>query len=270
MSEKRKNIIGRVSIVVLAVMLMSVMGIFSVNAAAKMKINKKKATIYVGKTVKLKVKNANKKVKWTSSKKSVATVSKKGKVKGKKAGKAVITAKVGKKKFKCKVTVKKRYKGKVKSGVKNSIISILKTYGETSYNDDGMYYYLGELDYDDDYNSLYTQVAYYPSKNVVRITLLYNDDQMTYFEIRNEKDSYCDLVFYDEGFALFGEGYLYKNKINQSYGVSFYNDNFGNSTIRNSVSKLATTSARYTLSTFDIIMIKCGSSITHKDLGFYF
>lgn len=77
-------------------------------AAAKMKISKKKATLTVGKKLTLKVKNKKKKakVKWSSSKKSVASVSKKGKVKAKKPGKTTITAKVGKKKFKCKVTVK--------------------------------------------------------------------------------------------------------------------------------------------------------------------
>lgn len=70
-------------------------------------MNKSKATIYVGETVTLKLKNNKKKVKWSSSNKKVAAVSKKGKVKGKKAGKATITAKVGKKKYNCKITVKK-------------------------------------------------------------------------------------------------------------------------------------------------------------------
>lgn len=75
-------------------------------AQKKVKLNKSKATVYVGKTVTLKLKNNKKKVKWSSSNKKVATVSKKGKVTGKKAGKATITAKVGKKKYKCKITVK--------------------------------------------------------------------------------------------------------------------------------------------------------------------
>ena len=76
------------------------------NAANKVKLSKTKATIYVGKTVTLKLKNNKKKVKWTTSNKKIATVSKKGKVKGKKAGKVTITAKVRKKKYKCKITVK--------------------------------------------------------------------------------------------------------------------------------------------------------------------
>ncbi len=63
-------------------------------------------TLSVGKTAKLKVKNYKGTVKWSSNKKKTATVSKKGVVTAKKKGTAVITAKAGKKKLKCKVTVK--------------------------------------------------------------------------------------------------------------------------------------------------------------------
>lgn len=75
-------------------------------SAAKVKINKKTATINVGKTVQLKITGTKSKVKWSTSNKKIATVTQKGKVTGKKAGKATITAKVGKKKYKCTVTVK--------------------------------------------------------------------------------------------------------------------------------------------------------------------
>lgn len=87
-------------------------------AAKKMKLSKTKLSLNVGKTKKLAVKNKKKKAKvtWSSSKKKVATVSKKGVVKAKKAGKATITAKVKYKKkttkLKCKVTVTKKKKGK--------------------------------------------------------------------------------------------------------------------------------------------------------------
>ncbi len=76
---------------------------------AKVKLNRKKVTLHVGEKVKLKVKGTKKKVKWKSSKKKVATVTKKGIVKAKKKGTTIITAKVGKKKYKCKITVKKAY-----------------------------------------------------------------------------------------------------------------------------------------------------------------
>ncbi|MCH5267445.1 MAG: Ig-like domain-containing protein [Lachnospiraceae bacterium] len=95
----------------------------------KIKLNKTKATLYVGETTKLKVKNTKKKVKWSSSKKKVATVDKKGKVKAKKAGKTTITAKVGKKKLKCKVTVKKKQTSANKTtNITVSSVSVLNSY----------------------------------------------------------------------------------------------------------------------------------------------
>ena len=77
----------------------------SMNVSAKAKISKKSVTITKGKSYTLKIKGTKKKAKWTSSRKSVATVSKKGKVTGKKRGYATITAKIGKKKYKCRVKV---------------------------------------------------------------------------------------------------------------------------------------------------------------------
>lgn len=82
------------------------------DAASAIKLNKKTAKIAVGKSVTLKVRGTKKKVKWKSSKKSVATVNAKGKVTGKKAGKAVVTAKVKGKTLKCKVTVTKKQAAK--------------------------------------------------------------------------------------------------------------------------------------------------------------
>lgn len=82
----------------------------NVEAKAAPRLNYKKVTLVQGKKKRLKVRNLKKgrKVKWYSTKKSVATVSKKGVVKAKKKGKATIVAKVGKKKYRCKVIVKKK------------------------------------------------------------------------------------------------------------------------------------------------------------------
>lgn len=124
--NKTKKILAMIFVVVLSISMISTT---NVSAAKKVKLNKTKATIYVGKTITLKLKNNKKKVKWTTSNKKIATVNKKGKVKGKKAGKVTITAKVGKKKYKCKVTVKKQE-------VKNEINTVKKntTYGSISGN----------------------------------------------------------------------------------------------------------------------------------------
>ena len=94
----------------LLILVLAVAGSFVSANAASAKLNKKTATVVSGKTVKLKVKNTGSAVKWSSSNKKVATVKKSGKygavVTGKKVGNATITAKVGKKKLKCKITVK--------------------------------------------------------------------------------------------------------------------------------------------------------------------
>ena len=78
----------------------------SVEAKAAVKLNKKNVTLVVGESTKLKLKGTKKRAKWKSSNKNVVTVSSKGKVKAKEKGNASITAKVGKKKYTCKITVK--------------------------------------------------------------------------------------------------------------------------------------------------------------------
>lgn len=94
----------KIGLVMLIFMMMLVL--FSGNVMAKRSaISATSKKIYIGKTIRLKVKTS-KKVKWNSSNKSVAKVSSRGNVRGIKAGKAVITAKVGNKKWRCKVEVK--------------------------------------------------------------------------------------------------------------------------------------------------------------------
>lgn len=78
------------------------------DAAQRATLSKSKLTLYVGSTAKLKVKNNSRKVKWSSSRTSVATVTQKGKITAKRQGSCTITAKVASKKYTCKVTVKKK------------------------------------------------------------------------------------------------------------------------------------------------------------------
>ena len=80
----------------------------NVNAAKKEKMDQKKVTCTAKERFTLNVKGTSKKATWTSSNKAIATVTKKGgNVVTKRAGKVTITATVGSKKVKCKVTVKK-------------------------------------------------------------------------------------------------------------------------------------------------------------------
>ncbi len=103
-----RNKLKKILVMFLAVIIVAAMLPMQGEAAA-VKLNKTKLTIYVGSSKTLKVKGTSGKVKWSSSKKSVATVNSKGKVTAKKAGKATITAKVNKKTYQCKVTVKNPY-----------------------------------------------------------------------------------------------------------------------------------------------------------------
>lgn len=74
--------------------------------SAAVRLNRNKITLFKGQAKKLAITGTAKPVKWSSNNKSVAVVDKKGKVTGRKEGTAVITAKVSKKKYTCKVTVK--------------------------------------------------------------------------------------------------------------------------------------------------------------------
>ena len=104
--------------------------------AAQAKLNYSKKTIYIGDSLKLKVKGANKKVKWSSSKKNVASVNSKGVVKGKDVGKVIIIANVGGKKLTCKVTVREKSK-----------VTYINNRSVEYNNDDGVYrFFFGLLD----------------------------------------------------------------------------------------------------------------------------
>lgn len=103
--KKGKKIL---TLLLAVVMLITILPV-QTQAASKGKLNKTKATIYVGSNTTLKLSETSKKITWSTSKKSVAMVNSKGKVTAKKAGKATITAKVSGKKYNCKITVKNPY-----------------------------------------------------------------------------------------------------------------------------------------------------------------
>lgn len=102
-----------ITVFVVVMMAISVMPMTQADAAVRLSASKK--TVYVGESFTLKVSGTSKTVKWSSSKKSVASVTQKGKVTAKKAGKATITAKVSGKSLKCKVTAKESSNLKGKS-----------------------------------------------------------------------------------------------------------------------------------------------------------
>jgi len=93
----------------LAVIILTLTAAPAENAQAAPRLDKANLTLYTGQTKTLKLKGASKKtaVKWSVAKKSVATVTKNGKVKAKKAGRTSVYAETKKVICVCTVTVKK-------------------------------------------------------------------------------------------------------------------------------------------------------------------
>ena len=97
---RRKSILR---ILIIFIILFSMMFIISNKSYAAIKLSSKSIIRAKGTTYALKLKGTRKKAKWYSSNKNVATVDRYGNVTIKNKGNAVITAKVGSKKYKCKV-----------------------------------------------------------------------------------------------------------------------------------------------------------------------
>ncbi len=124
--------------VIICLMFLMTMTVSMQVSAANIKLSKK-AALYVGKSKDFSsaVKGVKGKVKWSSSNKKVAAVTKKGKVTAKKAGKVKITVKVGKKSATCQLTVKKKGQSNtVKSdaaNAKKAYMKELKNYNDAMY-----------------------------------------------------------------------------------------------------------------------------------------
>lgn len=84
------------------------------------KLNKTNVKLYPKQSINLKVLKTKAKVKWTSTNKKIATVTKNGKVTAKNIGTTYIQAKVNKKVLKCKIIVQKKVK---KNTVKKIILN---------------------------------------------------------------------------------------------------------------------------------------------------
>lgn len=74
---------------------------------SRTKISKNRLALVQGERKRLTVPGIARKIRWSSSDASVASVNKKGKVKARRTGSAIITAKVGKAKYTCRLKVKK-------------------------------------------------------------------------------------------------------------------------------------------------------------------
>ena len=112
MKKTRKKGIRSLALLLALILAIGFSPVTNVEAKAAPRLNYKKVTLVQGKKKRLKVRNLSRrrrrKVKWYSTRKSVATVNRKGVVKAKRKGKAYIVAKVGRKKYRCRVIVKKK------------------------------------------------------------------------------------------------------------------------------------------------------------------
>lgn len=111
--SKMKTVLKKIAIMLVVTLCMSTItipnnigiGVQTVEAASSVKINKSSAVLIPGQKIQLKVSGTKSKIKWSSTKKSVATVTSKGQVIAKKKGSCYIIAAIGKRQYKCKVTV---------------------------------------------------------------------------------------------------------------------------------------------------------------------
>lgn len=110
MKKKSKLLTLIVSILMLSLVIPATVPIVGTveNVSAAVKISNKTATLIVGQTKQLKISGTKIKPKWSSSKKAIASINSAGKVTARKKGTAIITAKIGRKMYKCKVLVKNK------------------------------------------------------------------------------------------------------------------------------------------------------------------
>ena len=135
MGKTKRSIAGILCIVVLTMMFQICP---SYAATATYSISKMKLNMTVGDTSTLSVSGTKEKISWRSSKKSVATVDKNGKVTAKNAGSAVITATVAGEKLTCNVTVENKMirvllKTTNFSGIYHSSVVVTSTNKSVSY-----------------------------------------------------------------------------------------------------------------------------------------
>jgi len=120
MKRERKVLRKVICLIVLATSLLSVgMTVSAAKKSANPKLSETKVTLTVGKTYSLSIKNVgNKKVNWSTTKKSVASIKKisktKVKITAKAKGMTYVKANIGKRTYKCKVMVTNPSASKVK------------------------------------------------------------------------------------------------------------------------------------------------------------
>ena len=240
----------------------------NIEAASNIKLNKSNITIQVGKTYNLKVKGTKEKAKWKTANKKVATVNSKGKVTGKKVG---ITATVGKKILKCKVTVKAKGLDFPKTG-KTILKEYIMKYGSTnsdgekfikekSTGDAGVYNWA--IVYEDSIDSfLFLMIADYYDGDRSSLSMTVPIEDVTFLT--------CEFVyvFSERPLSFSATGTINIKTFNKNTNVNFTVEDSADYSLslKNEIRSLSNEMLQITISSWNIVLDKVG--ITMKDIGF--
>ncbi len=164
--KNKKCIIG----VLIFSLILGCTNVSNSSAKSKTRISRKKISLAYNGSTTIRIISPTKKVKWSVSSKKYVTITKKGKknsyckikAKGNTNRHVVyVTAKVGKKKYKCKVTIKAKKKKITTPTTSKEMFNSLKNYLKTcKKNNDGEYEYSYEVK-DSDYSSEYSDTYVY-------------------------------------------------------------------------------------------------------------
>ena len=232
--------------------------------ASKVRLSKTITFVRIGTPLKLKVKNTKKKVKWKSSNKKIATVSKKGVVKGKKDGECYITAKVGKKKLKCHCVVTHPVAKKITKKTMKKISKAIKKKG--SYDSSNKCYIYRKRFFNKN-NVDMAILKYYPKTNHIVINL--NDTYMNsdlIFKVGDKDTCTFDAESYEHG--IYAKGTYTKKKASfSSEAINITDSNIADQYV-NYAKGYIFDYARYQVGLLESILKELKTNVYSEDLGF--
>lgn len=265
------------------------------SAAAKgVRLSSKSITLRVGQTRTVKLKGTRKKPKWRSTKKSVATVTSKGKIKAKKKGSTVIIAKLGKKSYKCKVTVKARSSATKKPTPKptpkpsqsaastesnhyQDLATHIMKNGEYSSDSTGQNYYIDDIEISDE-GSTYTQIAYYLDGHfefAVRGETSTSDGTASSLLIvtitppQYSRGAVDEIFVSDSNDLIYAEGRVSLSDLSSKEDNITYTSTNASADMEESLYELGEIQLSIGLQTWDSLLQKSGTGLTLQDLGFH-
>ncbi len=237
---------------------------FSEVSAKTIKLNKTKVLVRVGKTVKLKVKGTNKKVKWSTSDKKLATVSKKGVVKGKGHGRCFITAKVGKKKLKCNVYSAHKVAKKISANTMKKLATKMKSKG-TYDKSLGCYIYT----YRDKISTVVYvgRLKYFPKSNHIEMDII-TDGVTGYIELRVGEGKFCKFDYRDSTYENFMIGKWDKTRMKDEYDSITVVDTNAPEAYYTTAKTIVYPYLHNTAWLFDGALLKLKAKVYTEDFGF--